>query len=640
MSAIRGRRKPPGPVGLPIDRFAIPYTAVTWFLSLLNGAISAVTSAVLAGFVASLAADWYSVPSREGAAGFFVLGFIVLGLLAGFALGVATSRIVAGRPDPGFLKALGLSQLALLSIILVIGGAARLLADVGPTVGGKSLLLNIELRWPAGAELPPDTSNGWFLRLGSASGGVMRTSEVGPLWREDARLEDGRWIVPGAVNLFTSRGRRLIMVEPAGVVPTGFDVPVPAWPGRGTFEWSAWLPRLREGAPPVPGGVSYRWRLVPEDQPVRVQRFGPFEIGTLASSVGEVTYAGHPRTWTATADFTIRYRGQPVAIHGTSPSDSSTVSYARVQAVALLPGADTALLVLANGSRGAGDLWLIAPEGDRVRTEPLAAGVAWNAVPPLTNDSGLFHRSAARQPVEGRVDLTGFAAPGLYLLPGAVFDTRTRSMQPFAAESLYNIIDRIPPLGLSPDERSFVRLGYQPDTTEAYVAEVIDRTSGERYRLPLDRYRMRFGEIDDIDPVLLQRFFEWKPGKDGADRLVPRAHPDPPPFRGVMSSDDPGYREYRVHLATSGLRAAMVDWLVREFQGERLPTDSTAYAEEVRVDGQTVYLSWDPSDRHVGVWVDSATDTRIVTTIAERWNAALATGRYDHLFVTGPDAAE
>ena len=34
----------------------------------------------------------------------------------------------------------------------------------------------------------------------------------GPLWIDDLRREDGRWIVPGVVEIFTSRGKKIVDV--------------------------------------------------------------------------------------------------------------------------------------------------------------------------------------------------------------------------------------------------------------------------------------------------------------------------------------------------------------------------------------------------------------------------------------------
>lgn len=41
-----------------------------------------------AGTVAGLAVDWYNVSSFEGGAGFFVVGMALVGLIAGFLIGL------------------------------------------------------------------------------------------------------------------------------------------------------------------------------------------------------------------------------------------------------------------------------------------------------------------------------------------------------------------------------------------------------------------------------------------------------------------------------------------------------------------------------------------------------------------------
>ena len=122
------------------------------------------------------------------------------------------------------------------------------MADVGPTIGGKDVMVLVEFRWPRGQE-PPATTEQWWLELASVSGGVQRNSEQGPVWREDARLEDGYWIVPGAVNLYTSRGDRTITLRPDGLMPNGYLAEIPAWPGQKSLEWSEWYPQQLEGGP-------------------------------------------------------------------------------------------------------------------------------------------------------------------------------------------------------------------------------------------------------------------------------------------------------------------------------------------------------------------------------------------------------
>ena len=115
---------------------------------------------------------------------------------------------------------------------------------------------------------------------------TVRASETGPLWMQDARLVEGRWVVPGAVSVFTGRGKRALMVSTNEDDPTaneGFLVPLPARPSARDLEWSEWLPRARPGTAPI-NKLTYRFRVRRSSQPVRTEVIGDWEIGTAASS--------------------------------------------------------------------------------------------------------------------------------------------------------------------------------------------------------------------------------------------------------------------------------------------------------------------------------------------------------------------
>ena len=52
---------------------------MSWSTSVVVGLLSAVVGAVAAGFVATLAVDWYQVTSREGASGYFIVFMALIG---------------------------------------------------------------------------------------------------------------------------------------------------------------------------------------------------------------------------------------------------------------------------------------------------------------------------------------------------------------------------------------------------------------------------------------------------------------------------------------------------------------------------------------------------------------------------------
>jgi len=604
-----------------------------WLLSLLIGVITGLVTMVAAFATADMAVRWYNISSFEGGAGYFVIAMAALGLFGGFVIGTVVSRIVASRVRSateatgarvGGFVALGISLASSLAVVVIIGTVARLQADVPPTLNGQELLLAVEIRWPEG-QTPPalDASGEWSLRLGSSVRRTMRASVSGPLWREDARLEDGRWVVPGAVELFTSRGDRVLDVLPEHTLTNGFLVPLPARPDAEFLEWSDWLPHARDDEPALPDGFRYRFRVVPRGSPVRVEIVGPFEVATVASGFNEVTSGGPARVWAASATFRITHNDQPVSVD----------SHEGFVAVAAVGGGAPALLVQASGDDAPSACYFVSAKLDALQVAPLGTCEGPLQAPPLTSDNAVFIRARDWNAPAGRIDRVTFATPGLYLFDGSVVDTRTLTSRTFSTDGQSDLIARIPPLGVSPDEASFIRLESAEGSTEGHVLAVTVPGAGERYRLPIDKGRMRYATIDQIDPAWVMHHFEWqRAAAGGGYRLVERKAFTPIAWRGTLTNDYSGYREYRVAPATAGLRPALIDFLVAEFQAERMPVEEGAYAHTVRVQGATIHISYAERERHVGVWMDRGTDSQLVATIAERFDAALATGRYDHLF--------
>jgi hypothetical protein len=267
------------------------------FIGLLTGTLGLVCATI----VASACASWYRVSTFEGAAGYFVLAIAFWGTVAGLIIGLVTVRVVAAGADPGFFKALGLSW----GITGGIAGVAALicwaLADIPPKIDGRSLDLAVEIRLPVGETNSPASATGKsHLRLGSVVNHTQRKSEMGELKIAEARFEDGRWIIPGSVYLFTTRGKRSIDAELGGKEVAGFIVPLPARPGKNYEQWSGWEPRPRRGNPPWPEtNPSYRFRVVPlippppppDPEVVEAERFATLKPeAPLQEWLGFLTY--------------------------------------------------------------------------------------------------------------------------------------------------------------------------------------------------------------------------------------------------------------------------------------------------------------------------------------------------------------
>lgn len=599
---------------------------MSWLASIAVGIVTGLVAMLATGFVATLAVEWHRIPASEGGSGYFVAGMTLVGLVGGLLIGFLVSRYLG----PGFLKALGVALAIAGGIIAVIGGVSRFVADVAPTLDGETVALAVEFRWPVGQPLPKADSAEWFVRLRSASGGTVRVSRNGPLWREDARQAEGRWIVPGAVTLFTERGDRLVDVVPDSILTHGFKVPIGRSPSRSQLEWSEWLPRT-----PGPDGMTYRFRVVPASQPLRTEAFGPFEVTTIARSLREVSYSGQPTTWSADAEFRVRHLGQPVTISHAADSGDAVTQTHRVTAVAAVRSTTPALMVQVEVEQGIGTCYLVVSGATAPRIERVGPCGPTMQLSPLTND---ITELATTAPVpEGRFDRTSFSHARLYLLSHHVLDSETLTLRPYDSTGQSQVIPRLPPLGIAPDAQSFVQLEWDADVSGKLILAVTRLDGGPRYRFPIDAARMRYFVIEHVDPAWLQHHFEWRQVTGTSDTLVPRANFAPMPYRGTLSTDS-DYREYRMGPALTGLRPAVIDWLVSEFKAERVTSDETAFAQEVKIGDTIVKVSFSSdSDAHLGIWMDRGPDTRLIADIAPRLDAALATYRFDR-FLGKPEA--
>lgn len=239
---------------------------MNWLLTTLTGLLTGVVGLFSVGFLGSLCVDWYRVSPREGGAGYFVIALALLGAVVGFILGLVTTYFVA--PDHtglGFLKTLGSSA----GVVVTLTGTAMLLcwmlADIPPTVDGRELRLEVELRLPPGEALPVITEQAKNnFEMARVSNHRRASSWCGEYDFAKARETSGRWIIPASVFFFTRRGMRVIEIQMEGRPMEGFGLSLPANPGTRFTEWSDWLPRMIAKDQPWPDTkLSYRFRVRP-----------------------------------------------------------------------------------------------------------------------------------------------------------------------------------------------------------------------------------------------------------------------------------------------------------------------------------------------------------------------------------------
>ena len=610
---------------------------MSWGSSIFTGIITAIAGAVVAGVVATFAVSWYRISSFEAGAAAFTVGFIILGIGAGFLIGLITSRTFGAGADATFLKTLGVANGVVLGIAGIVGISARLLAAIPPKIDGEELMLAVELRWPEGHTTSPATLPGEpSIQLGSVTASTMRASSRGPLWTQDAHLVDGRWVAPGAVDIFTTRGKLTIHAILDSANAHAFLIPLRGRPGTKDMQWTEWYPHARPGSPPLPNGFTYRYRVQKRSEPVRTQTVGAFEVQTIADGFFDESF-GDSTVLATSGKFRIRHQGTPITV-GVPAGDSTEVAGDGAAAgdkqvelatgVAVIGGSRPALLAhFIDPDTHIDVCYVLADENGQLRRVPvprcnLAAGSI------LTSDSAEFRKGDRRTPA-GRINRVSFETPGVYAVGNSVLDTRQLSVHSYTLPDGFSIFPDVPPLGISPDARSFVRFGSYYDGGNQTAVAIADFVGGRSYQLPVDEARMRYATLRDIDPAWLMHHFEWKRGRDGIDSLVERQGFTPIPYHGRFAMPT----AYWLEPAREALRDAIIELLVTDFKGERMPVEAHAYHYPVKIDGQILNVAYGATGDYVAVSLpDGVSDRALLDTVARHIDKALATGKYDSLF--------
>jgi hypothetical protein len=582
-----------------------------WGLSVLLALIAGIVGFVTSSFAANSAIEWYQVPAYEGTGIFFVAPFALLGLLAGCLAGLIAGQL-ARRPGlPNAIAFLG-SVAAVLTLVATTAFAAWVLADIPPEIGGEKLFLLVELRMPAGVPPPAAMSGARHVRLGATSGSRIRRQVAGPLFLEDARAEDGRWIVPGVVPVFTSGGGRAIEIGIGDAALPSVRLPLPGHPTNANDNWSEWLPQA--GGDPGPHGFALRYRVVRQSDPVRVQSFGRFRVDTIVRSF----YPPRGPQWApAESNFRSSYDGRQIP------------GFDRSSFVALL--SDARPVLLTNGTHGDfTGCFVVSDNGPSPDIRPVD-GCRFPVVGrPLTSDPMRFASARDQGHVFGWVDRMTFRTPGLFLVDDNVVDTRTLTVSRFNAPDGFTPDGLPPPLGLSPDERSFVWFVHGGSIDSPRLG-VTDWKANRSYTLAIDRDRMRFIGFETLDPGWVSHHFTWRRDAQGLDVLEPRTDFVPLPYRGHLTLGRRGDAQgYLLLPAGEPLRQEVVRMLVEELHGRRL-SDQRDDTQRVRLDGKILNV-------RVGSELVSVTmafgqgDPDVLSKVAAHLDAAVGSGKYDALF--------
>ena len=603
---------------------------MSWLVSILIAVVAGGLSAVAAGFVANLYTDWYHVSTREGGAGYFVIFIALAGLIAGFVLGLIVARVVAGGAHPGALKTLVVLTLSITVIAATTASTFRLLADIPPTLRGETLILLAEVRWPLTQDASPALDPvGRALVLAALSGRTERARKAGPFWTEDAQRVDGRWVVPGAVEVFTSRGTRVLSIDPTLPGAMGLRIPLGARPTDRDHVWTEWMPHAREGMPSLPDGFSYRYRVVRRSEPSHIEQVGPFEVRTVADGFWVGAYENGKAVFASRGNFSVWHRGTPVSVAGTEVMTS----------VATLPGTPNALLVAVAPNNRPESCHLITFDGDVVRTTEIGRCQPSLTADLITDNQEWRDDAKMAKQVSGRIDRTGFMRAASYLLDDALFDVTTRTSRPMPRMQYpQGFHAGVPPLGVSPDLRSIVRLGFsETERGEPALLVFTNDSAGTAgtYLVPFGRAAVRYPGDDGITLEWFGHYFSWTRDASGLARLTLRDGVKPLPYRGtVVVSDD--LASYQVYPSGEAMVAAMTELLAKEFHPKRSAEDIARGGFHATIDDVPVSVFYNENGHYASVYSERGQSPKLIHRIAARFNTILADGTYDHLFVYAP----
>ena len=585
-----------------------------WAVSILIGILAGALGALAAGFVAARAVDWYHIPSREGASGYFVVFIGLIGIAVGFIIGIACGLVVRPDTGPGFFKALGLALATVAFLSASSGVVTRLHADVPPTLRGERLFLIVEAKYPPTRIAPPTLEPGEaYVRLGSLKGHTLRKSERGQLWKHEAMLVDGQWIVRGAADIFTSRGRRIIEINLGTPPSVGFIIPLPAYPRHADESWSNWMPRRFAPSTPIADQVTYRFRIQRPSEPMHTETFGNFEIVTFTYCFHESWEHGQARV-VSNDSFAIAYHGTPVNF------DNARIDPPPVRNLIKLQNNTKALLVIVANAEGEHTLYLIKEVDNALHMKTVVQStgscVTLNPLSP----------AAAPKEPQLSENCHQLVADGLYRVGlNTIFDTRTFQTHRYDASPNTELGD-FRPLGLAPDERSFVRFTFAPDT-QAHMLTVTDFVRNRSYSLPIDRDRMRYVKIEHVDRTWTDHHFRWERDATGADELVARTEFTLLPYRGELGASGDSGSAYYLYGSDESIGRVLENVLVEKFAAEKLPPVEYQVDQRFRVDGNTVSVFASPSIASV-----STSDAKLMNRVADALNAELATYKHDALF--------
>jgi len=227
---------------------------------------TAFVGCLLAFFIGDYLTTLEHMSNMEGGRGMFVVFVCApLGILVGLVIGIVSSILVRREGPAGLFLAQGWSLLIVCALAGLLAGVPYLLSDKPPTIDGKRLELQFELRAPVTFKIP-DQPDGYSIRASLYTDN--RQTQYAFIDWNGITKDSEHATVPGHVPLLTHSKTRSVLAsignEP--VASQFIELKIPPAPRKEDETWSNWtLAALRADLSPIPETerMALRYRVRP-----------------------------------------------------------------------------------------------------------------------------------------------------------------------------------------------------------------------------------------------------------------------------------------------------------------------------------------------------------------------------------------
>jgi hypothetical protein len=239
-------------------------------MRVLRASFVALFTAFLGCLLAFFVGDYLSrlghMSNMEGGRGMFVVFVCApLGILVGLVIGIVSSILVRREGPAGFFLAQVWSLLIVCGLAGLLAGIPYLLSDKPPTIDGKRLEVQFELRAPATFKIP-DQPDGYSIRVSLYTDN--RQTQYAFIDWNGITKDPEHATVPGHVPLLTHSKTRSVLAsignEP--VASQFIELKIPPAPRKEDETWSNWiLAAQRADLTPIPEteSMALRYRVRP-----------------------------------------------------------------------------------------------------------------------------------------------------------------------------------------------------------------------------------------------------------------------------------------------------------------------------------------------------------------------------------------